>query len=307
MKAQAFLDMLELGFSVIPVDIDKRPTVSWKPYQSRLATEIEVGNWVQDDVKGVAVVCGRISGGLVCIDIDKKHDPRKNVELKFLDSIIEAGLQEIYLRCIFEQTKSRGYHIVFRTAMQIGNEKLARGEGKVEAMIETRGEGGYFVCAPTPGWVLLRNGFDSVPYLEEADAKRLIECARCLDQGQTQKTVQIPARKFYGEKKGVGVGGDFNARVALEQMVEFFTSEGWKVVKTTRHYIQIQRPGKSGRELSGSIAMNCAVKIFSTSTNLETDRAMTPFGAYTFLKHGGDFRAASKSLYAMGFGVKLCR
>ena len=70
---KAALDYLGREFSVIPIRPDdrKRPALAaWKPYQERRATKEELQRWFQGKSTGIAVVCGRVSGGLTVIDID---------------------------------------------------------------------------------------------------------------------------------------------------------------------------------------------------------------------------------------------
>ncbi len=60
--------------SVIPIKADnsKQPVVASKKYQSRIASPPELDRWFQrDNEVGVALVCGKISGGMEGIDIDR--------------------------------------------------------------------------------------------------------------------------------------------------------------------------------------------------------------------------------------------
>ena len=59
-----------------------------------------------------------------------------------------------------------------------GNLKLARGirGGKEKTLIETRGEGGLFLCAPSPGYHLVQGAFGSCFDVDSPIG--LIDCAR---------------------------------------------------------------------------------------------------------------------------------
>ncbi len=63
---------LRQKISVVPLKRKtKIPSISWKPYQTRLATEEEVEQWAKKGkLGGLAVVCGNVSGGLLCVDFD---------------------------------------------------------------------------------------------------------------------------------------------------------------------------------------------------------------------------------------------
>jgi hypothetical protein len=66
------LDLADRGFAVIPTTAgSKRAAVSWKPYQERRPTRRELHHlFDRSDVGGLAVVLGKVSGGLACRDFD---------------------------------------------------------------------------------------------------------------------------------------------------------------------------------------------------------------------------------------------
>ena len=61
------------GFSVIPIDFEeKKPTVAWKQFQSRYATEEELEAWFCRGDSNIAIVTGAISN-LCVIDVDPRN------------------------------------------------------------------------------------------------------------------------------------------------------------------------------------------------------------------------------------------
>src|SRR5215472_8902362 len=61
---------LDAGFSLIPVNADKRPRLpTWKPFQTRLPTADELDSWWHENPSAWAVVTGRVSG-IVVLDFD---------------------------------------------------------------------------------------------------------------------------------------------------------------------------------------------------------------------------------------------
>jgi len=58
-------EYLKAQLSVIPTKEDKQPALpTWKPYQSERLKEDEVdGLFSGGNVKGLAIICGAISGG----------------------------------------------------------------------------------------------------------------------------------------------------------------------------------------------------------------------------------------------------
>ena len=139
---------LAAGLSVLPARKDeKRPAVgSWKTWTQRLPNEYEIKAWFGNHPDAVCIVAGRVSGHLECIDFDNHGE--------LFDSWKKSVEPALFARLVVERTPSGGYHVLYRCSDSIsGNLKLARGErcAKLATLIETRGEGGLFLCAPTPG------------------------------------------------------------------------------------------------------------------------------------------------------------
>ncbi len=151
-----------LGISAIPVRGDKRPLIPWKPYQTRLPTEDELAKWFARPV-GVAICAGG-QAGVECLDFDEKY--ARGILSRFTARAKDAGLEHLLGELATQRTPSGGFHLVWRCqGRRIGNEKLAtrpateeeRAAGNRElTMIETRGEGGYFLVAPSEGYELQR-------------------------------------------------------------------------------------------------------------------------------------------------------
>lgn len=70
---QASLEFLRSGFSVIPLNGDKKPLIKWTPYKQHIASEAELNDWFTNyHPLGVGIVTGKVSN-LVVIDIDPRH------------------------------------------------------------------------------------------------------------------------------------------------------------------------------------------------------------------------------------------
>lgn len=117
------------GFSVIPVNHEKKPLIAWAEFQKRYATPEELEKWFgkQGSLIGIGIVTGRISG-LTVIDLDTKKD---------------CGIQwPAGLRAPVVETP-RGFHIYCRYAEGMRNAV------RVSPHIDIRGDGGYVVAPPT--------------------------------------------------------------------------------------------------------------------------------------------------------------
>ena len=142
---------LAAGLSCLPAaKARKHPAIgSWKNWQTRLPTEVEVRAWFSNAHDAICVVSGAVSGNLECMDFDNGGE----LFAAWMEKV-DTGL---LAKLVIEQTPSGGYHVCYRCESPVeGNLKLARGnrDGKLKTLIETRGEGGLFLCAPTEGYAL---------------------------------------------------------------------------------------------------------------------------------------------------------
>ena len=85
---------------------------------------------------------------------------------------------------VIAQTPSGGYHAVYRCEVEVcGNLKLAqRKTDKVQTLIETRGEGGLFLCAPTDGYEFIHNDFSVLSVISGDERDKLLEAAWALNE-----------------------------------------------------------------------------------------------------------------------------
>jgi hypothetical protein len=96
--------------------------------------------------------------------------------------------------------------------------------------------------------------------------------------------------------------GDYNARADVPALLE---KHGWRFVYQRGENLHYRRPGKTESVTSASFHSGLRTfYVFSTSTEFEAGRGYNPVGVYTQLEHGGNYSAASKALYADGYGSR---
>lgn len=174
-------------FALLPRSDDGKPT--WKPYQERHATEDEVRAWAEAGAQ-FAAVGGTISGGLECIDSD-------DVQGRTLTAPWRSSAGDLAATLTHQRTGGDGDQFAYRYPIpdgerRDGNQKLAwlpddtQDVGRSVA-IETRGEGGYFVIAPSlhpsgKRYELLNGSWDTIPTITHDQRNALLDAARSLDE-----------------------------------------------------------------------------------------------------------------------------
>ncbi|CAG4907447.1 DUF3987 domain-containing protein [Paraburkholderia gardini] len=120
----------------------KRPFGAWREYQARRPTPAHlVDIYKHEHLSTLGLVCGKISGGLECLDFDTKdgyllfQQATVGSDLKSVVSRIEAGYCEL---------SPKGVHFLYFCEATGRNTKL-----NDRLKIETRGEGGFVVIAPS--------------------------------------------------------------------------------------------------------------------------------------------------------------
>ncbi len=308
---------------------EKRVALSkWKPYQQRLPSTDELGSWFGDDTGAMCIVCGAVSGNLEMIDFDLGGEAFEAWELAINEQ--SPGLLD---RLVIETTPSGGFHVVYRCEEPVsGNMKLASRvidadgpepltigtkdysprktcDGRwqvVVTMIETRGEGGLFLCAPSDGYELVQGDLASPPTITSDERDTLLGCAYALDEtpkeivgnevvsvlSVSESNYSISSNSCYSRP-----GDDFNERGDVRDVL---TRHGWTLVKhgENEHW---RRPGKSAG--TSATLKDRVFYVFSTNAPpFEAHKGYAPFAVYALLEHDGDFTAAASALAAEGFG-----
>jgi hypothetical protein len=285
-------EFTECGLSVIPVNKDKIPLYRWDDYKTRIASPPEYENWNFP----IAIIGGQISGGVVCIDFD-------SAGLCFKDwmKIIEKHSPELLTKFVIQQTPSGGYHVVYRCPeTNIRNKKLAvTVDNKV--LIETRGEGGYFLASPSVGYTLLENDFDNLKNISLEDHEALIEYSRFFNKKFTEIETPKTQNDTQTEAGDVKPFDDYDSK---NDPIALLTECGWTVLNRKNDTVYLRRPNKNKGISASWNAIPNRFYVFSTSTDFENEHIYKASAVYTVLKHRGNWTEAAKDLYALGYGTR---
>lgn len=295
------------GMCVVPPKEDgtKAPIGAWLKYQQERPTAQQIDAWYEDGREGIGLVCGAVSGNLTMLEAENE-----DIWELLQDNAESIGLGELLSRIAdgwMERTPGGGVHIYYRCEDCRGNKKLARRPssepGKIEVLLETRGEGGYTIIAPSSGrthprrvaYTLVSGGPKSIATISAQDQQDLWQLCQTFDEVDVEKAE---------EPRYVGLlrpGDDYNNRAGWRDILE---PHGWRFLFERGGVWYLRRPGKD-RGVSATVnwgGHDC-LRNFSSSVPLDT-RMYSKFGAFTVLEHGGDFREAARSLARAGYGSR---
>lgn len=291
---------LEAGLCVLPAKrMEKRPAIrSWKQYQDRLPSEAELSAWMANDPDGICVLCGAVSRHMEMLDFDGGGELFEAWRAKIAP--------DLFAKLFVERTPSRGYHVSYGNEAAIcGNLKLAQRKvnGKVTILIETRGEGGLFLCAPTPGYEVGQSDLCQLPILTADERDQLLQAAWELNE-YVPEVVTGPAHATRGHVSAPAPaastgrpGDDYNARGDVRAVL---AKHGWTLAQAGENEYW-RRPGKANG-WSASLKDGVFYVFSSNAAPFEPSRAYAPFAVYALLEHDGDFGTAAQALRAEGYG-----
>lgn len=330
-------DYAAAGLSVLPIKTDgtKRPRVKeWGHLQKDIATPDEIDQLFRGMV-GVAIIGGRVSGGLECLDIDAP-----DLVEPFEASIRELapGLLERLPTVATPRNSYGGRHYRYRIAGDVpGNTPLARSEPRPQfnkdgtpkmdqrtgkqriapdVLIETRGEGGYAIAPGSPGECqesglpykhVAGPPLTEVPTITADEHGLLWSVARSFNRHIEERDVKGAPSK--APRDGLSPGDDFNARATWEEILE---PADWQKVFPRGDVMLWRRPGKQdGASATTGIKSRSGNELFCVFSsnahpfegpNGRPCSTYSKFAAFATLNHNGDMSEAAKALAAAGYG-----
>ena len=254
-SANPFTEGRNAGISMIPVVEGKKvPAVAWKSFQVEICSELQAVEWGSNGQNfGVGAVTGEVSGRLMAIDIEAAFVPRLG---ELAQRMRAAGVYEVWMSWLggyHESTPRGGLHVLVRLEGEgrcPPNEKFAHGADG-EVIIETRGEGGYVLVAPTAGYTLGSGGFEVIVYCTLEEWLRVEAVLRSFDEVAapaptvaTRSTVALPSILRLGEESWIEP-----IKAGLPAVRTLLEDHGWVFPGSGDQFGEhCVRPGKDPRE-----------------------------------------------------------
>ena len=304
----------DLGLSVYPVDVYKHSIGSWKEFQERIMTDEEIKKaFAKQKAAGIAIICGKISGGLEVLDIDSKYDLEGDLFEQFVIKIDQAN-PNLITKLPVSSTKNNGYHFLYRTNNPCNYELLAKRNptneekaidphSKSKTLIECLGSGRYSIEFPTEGYGFLQHDLTCIPFISESEKELIKKVARSFDQYKELKVVYRDRIIPYHSNAQSPLD-DYNTKVTVQEIIDLFVYHNWSIVAQTRERTSFKRPGTPNHPISGNLHHATLVFIvYSPHTDFEPGQPYSPAAVFAFLECNKDFRLAAKRLLQMGYGV----
>jgi hypothetical protein len=308
------------GYSVIGVNAEKNPAMgSWTEFQKRPMTPEECDKYFSD-VWGIALLMGG-KKKLTALDLDLKYSNNKHFLDKYKKSLGGKLLKSFYI----QTTMNKGMHFVFSSDKVENNQKLASRETSPEekhevyidnysnlrtrgkalkiatnhkslTFLETRGEGGYILISPSPGYTKVCGKIQNIT---SEEYEQVMTISRSFNE------YQEISRNFKVEKYRNSDINPFEVYNERGDVLSLLYDNGWECVSDNKNNVRLKRAGNPSSKSSALFDKQTRVfSVFSTSTNFEPNRGYAPASVFMLLEVDNDVEEGYKLLINKGFGER---
>lgn len=255
--------------------------------------------WKRDffDCDAYCILCGEISNNVECIDFDQQAE----MFADWAKSIDKNLLEKLYI----ESTLKGGKHVIYHCLDGIEeNKKLAYNE-KGQICIETRGNGGLVLTAPTPNYKTLQGDIRKIPYISADERKQLIDNALKLNRNSViinnnEKRVYVHSEWQSSPEWLVEPITDFNNRFDLQS---FLIANGWSIYSQNKSDVYFTRPGKEDG-ISATWNGETFYVFSSNVVELDSEKGYNPFQVFSHYLDKGNMAETYKRIIGAGYGKK---
>jgi hypothetical protein len=290
--------LVDCGFSIIPVDENKTPIGAWKKYQTEQRTKIEI-----DSLN--SPLYGLVTGynDLEVIDLDLKVFATLQEQNDFWNEyllFLKDNIDDFDEKFVIYKTKNQGYHILYRCKKISGNTKIARLKDHKEAVIESRGKYGMVVIYENK---ISKLSYSEIKEISDRDRDIAWSISQTFNYIDNSTIEQPKLKEKTFDDAIIKPWDDYNNKVSIFDIV----GDDVKVVRQLNDKYIVKRVG-SENPTSGSIFKSSGcMYLFSTGTIYPHEKLITPFIAYTFKFHHGNFSDAATQIYKDGFGTRVVK
>ena len=299
MNQKNYLKYLQY-FSLITVTSEKIPNHKWKDQQTKRLSPEEFQRHLENPTTdNVGIVTG--FEDLEVLDIDLKvfstTSEKNNFWNEYL-SILKDAIFDFDKKFVIYKTKNAGYHILYKTKRVGGNQKIAKLKDHKEAVIETRGLGGYVFMYPEN--IISELSYFEIQYISDADWNILMKISKSFNYLEPKQDIEPKIKKVYAGG-GLTPWKDFNNQTGIWSVI----SDDFTVVRDFADKTFIKRIGSLNYHSGIIYKSENLLWLFSTGTIYPHEKQISPYVAFTYKYHNGDYSASAKDLYNQGFGDRI--
>jgi len=312
--------LLDTGYSLVTVGKNKVPNTRWKDYQtSKISKEqfernysIKNGSYTNKDNEVIEIQetskIGICTGfwDVEVIDIDLKILPNLKAQNDFwieYTNLLKESILDFEDKVVIYQTLTGGYHILYRCKKIGKNEKIASLKEYKEAIIETRGVGGYVVIYDKQ---ISKLAYQDIKEISELDRDTIINCSKFfnyIEVSEKPKEQKKYENSNIIELDKVSPLDDFNNKTDIFDII----NSDFEIVKNLSKSIIIKRFGASSASSGHVFKDSNCMYLFSTGTLYPSEKLLSASACYTYKYHNGDFSSSAKDLYSKGFGSRIIK
>lgn len=308
------------GFSLLTVGEGKKPNFTWKKSQTKALSkndfiklyEYSGGEFYKDkdtdemiEIKptlGVGIITGY--NNLEVIDIDLKVLPTLKDQQDFWNEYtmyLRESIDDFDSKFVIYKTVNNGYHIIYKCEKLDRNIKIAKLQGYKEAIIESRGIGGYV-------WIydnqVSKFGYDNVQFISEKDRDLLWEISRSFNyiEQQPEQPKEI-IKQYKINADAVTPWEDFNNNNRIWDLI----SNEFSIVKKLSDKTVVRRHGATSASSGNIFNKDNKLYLFSTGTIYPHEKPLSPFDIYAIKNYNGNYSEAAKDLYKKNYGTRIVK
>lgn len=292
--------LLDDGFSLITVNENKIPNIRWKEYQSSAMKKDTFENFYSLPTSaGVGIVCGFSDLEVIDVDLKVFHSVNERTDFWFeLMSLMTDNIQDFQQKVVIVKTRNNGFHMLYKCKEIAGNCKIAKLKGHNEAIIESRGRGGYV-------WIydifIQGKSYADIQYISEQEREIIWQICKMfnyIEPEEIKPSKEIEIQHFEAEVK---IWDDFNNK---NRVIDLLGSE-FQIIKRLTDKTVIRRNGATSPHSGYIYHDKDFLYLWSTGTQYPHQKALRSFDIYSIQKHFGDIKATCKDLYHQGYGSRI--
>jgi len=292
--------LIDNNLSLIPIGENKIPWIKWKIHQESVVSKDKFEEYYHNPkTKGVGIATGY--NGLEVVDVDLKVLPSLKDQQDFWNEYISYLQDHIDMfedKFVIYKTINNGYHIIYRCKKIDGNKKLAKLKDQHEAIIETRGIGGYVFVYENQ---ISKLSYTEIQEISELDREVLLEISKIYNYN-ADPIKPDHENKTYKDSE-IKPWDEYNSKVSIFDVI----GTDFEIVRSLKDKYIIKRHGAKSAHSGYVYKDSGCMFLFTTATCYPNEKLVSPFAAYTYKNFNGDFKSAASDIYKQGYGSRIVK